>query len=89
MPVRNAASVLPEPVGACTSTCAPLAITGQAASCAGVGAGERTLEPGARWRAEAGECVHPGQGIPSGAAGEGPARTTGCSRTRASDGRSA
>ena len=37
MPVRKAASVLPEPVGACTSTCAPVAITGQAASCAGVG----------------------------------------------------
>ena len=37
MPVRNAASVFPEPVGACTSTCAPVAITGQAASCAGVG----------------------------------------------------
>ncbi len=37
MPVRNAASVFPEPVGACTRTCAPPAITGHAASCAGVG----------------------------------------------------
>ena len=58
MPVRKAASVLPEPVGACTSTCAPVAITGQAASCAGVGAGERPLEPGARRRGEGGERVH-------------------------------
>ena len=58
MPVRNAASVLPEPVGACTSTCAPVAIAGQAASCAGVGAGERALEPGPRLRREGSERVH-------------------------------
>ena len=38
MPVRKAARVFPEPVGACTSTCAPVAMTGQAASWAGVGA---------------------------------------------------
>jgi len=37
IPWRNAASVLPEPVGACTSTCAPVAIAGQASSWAGVG----------------------------------------------------
>ena len=37
IPTRNAASVFPEPVGAWTSTCAPVAIAGQACSCAGVG----------------------------------------------------
>src|ERR1039458_4953423 len=35
---RNAASVLPEPVGAETSTCSPPAITGHAIAWAGVGA---------------------------------------------------
>ena len=35
---RNAASVLPEPVGAAISTCRCAAITGQAARWAGVGA---------------------------------------------------
>src|SRR5712692_1532526 len=34
---RNAASVLPEPVGARTSTLSPSAIAGQASSCARVG----------------------------------------------------
>src|SRR6267143_4182943 len=34
---RNAASVLPEPVGARTRTLSPLAIAGQASSCARVG----------------------------------------------------
>ncbi len=36
MAARNAASVLPEPVGAAISACWPLAIAGQASSCAGV-----------------------------------------------------
>ena len=36
MAARNAASVLPEPVGAAISACRPLAIAGQASSCAGV-----------------------------------------------------
>ena len=35
---RNAASVLPLPVGATTSTCSPVAMADQACSCAGVGA---------------------------------------------------
>src|SRR5581483_3308486 len=35
---RNAASVLPDPVGAEIRTCSPLAIAGQAWACAGVGA---------------------------------------------------
>src|SRR5256885_13370202 len=35
---RNAARVLPEPVGASTSTLSPSAIAGQASSCARVGA---------------------------------------------------
>ena len=38
MPQRNEASVLPEPVGAQISVCAPEAIAGQPAACAGVGA---------------------------------------------------
>ncbi len=38
MPMRKAASVFPEPVGAWTSTCPPRAIAGQPSSCAGVGA---------------------------------------------------
>src|SRR5262249_15820321 len=37
MPMRNAASVFPEPVGACTNTCPPVAIAGHASSWAGVG----------------------------------------------------
>ena len=36
MAARNAASVFPEPVGAAISACPPLAIAGQASSCAGV-----------------------------------------------------
>ena len=35
---RNAASVLPEPVGALISVCSPVAIAGQACAWAGVGA---------------------------------------------------
>src|SRR5919197_1786206 len=34
---RNAASVLPDPVGALISVCSPVAIAGQASDCAGVG----------------------------------------------------
>ena len=34
---RNAASVLPEPVGALIRTFSPVAIAGQACTCAGVG----------------------------------------------------
>ena len=37
---RNAASVLPDPVGALTRTCAPAAIPTQAPRCAGVGSGK-------------------------------------------------
>ena len=37
IPQRNAASVLPEPVGAQISVLAPVAIAGQPAACAGVG----------------------------------------------------
>ena len=36
-PIRNAASVLPEPVGAHRSVCAPRAMAGQPCACAGVG----------------------------------------------------
>jgi hypothetical protein len=35
---RNAASVLPEPVGAAISACSPARIAGHASACAGVGA---------------------------------------------------
>ncbi|GME42552.1 hypothetical protein ACJ2_27030 [Pantoea sp. QMID2] len=38
MAMRKAASVFPEPVGAITSACSPLAIACQAAFCTGVGA---------------------------------------------------
>ncbi len=37
MPQRNAASVLPEPVGALISVCSPEAIAGHACACAAVG----------------------------------------------------
>ena len=37
MAARNAASVLPDPVGAAISVCSPRAMAGQAAACAGVG----------------------------------------------------
>ena len=37
IPQRNAARVLPEPVGAQISVFAPVAMTGQPAVCAGVG----------------------------------------------------
>src|SRR5215208_6783752 len=37
IPHRNAASVLPDPVGAQISVCAPEAIFGQPSACAGVG----------------------------------------------------
>jgi hypothetical protein len=36
MAARNAASVLPEPVGAAINACSPLAMAGHASSCAGV-----------------------------------------------------
>ena len=39
--VRNAASVLPEPVGAAMSVCRPDAIAGQPSACASVGAPNR------------------------------------------------
>ena len=45
---RNAASVLPEPVGAEISTCSPEAIAGHACAWAAVGARERAREPLAR-----------------------------------------
>ena len=38
MAARNAASVLPEPVGAAISACCPDWITGQAWTCGSVGA---------------------------------------------------
>ena len=49
---RNAASVLPEPVGAEIRTCSPAAIAGHAWACAGVGAAERGPEPVPGARAE-------------------------------------
>ena len=56
---RNAASVLPEPVGAEISTCSPEAIAGHAWACAGVGCGECADEPVARSGAEvrSGACM--------------------------------
>ena len=41
----NAASVLPEPVGAAISTLRPALISGHASACAGVGALELLFEP--------------------------------------------
>ncbi len=46
MTVRNAASVLPLPVGAASSVCCPARMAGQAPSCAGVGAENALAEPG-------------------------------------------
>ena len=43
MAARNAASVLPEPVGAASSTSRPAAMAGHACACAGVGAGKAPL----------------------------------------------
>ena len=61
MPVRKAASVFPEPVGACTSTCAPVAMTGQAASCAGVGpANARSNQERVCGVKAASASIHPG-----------------------------
>src|SRR5256885_5137748 len=50
---RNAASVLPEPVGAMSSVLSPFLMTGQAWSCAGVGAGKevRNHSRTAGWKA--------------------------------------
>src|SRR5688572_31847719 len=46
MPYRNAASVLPEPVGAWIRTLPPVAIAGQPCACAGVGpANARSNQP--------------------------------------------
>ena len=50
---RNAASVLPEPVGAMTSVLSPSAMADQASACAAVGRSEGAGEPLARQRAEA------------------------------------
>src|SRR5436190_7987481 len=43
MAERNAARVLPEPVGAATSTCRPALMAGHACACASVGRGKRSL----------------------------------------------
>ena len=48
---RNAASVLPEPVGATTRACRPALIASQAPACAAVGAAKRPGEPRPRSRA--------------------------------------
>ena len=47
IPYRNAASVLPEPVGALIRTCSPEAIAGHACSWAGVGAANASAN---HWR---------------------------------------
>ena len=60
MAVRKAVSVLPEPVGAATRVSRPLAIAGQAAICASVGAGKLRANHAATagWNAaSAGCCV--------------------------------
>ena len=60
-PHRNAASVLPEPVGAEMSTCSPPAMAGHACSWAGVGRSNAAVEPLADTGAEGGE-RHPSEG---------------------------
>jgi len=61
MPERNAASVLPEPVGAWMSTLEPLAIAGQPSSCAGVGAAkERSNQARVFSEKEASASIRPG-----------------------------
>ena len=52
MPQRNAASVLPEPVGAQISVLRAEAIAGQPCAWAGVGASNDALEPVADLRGE-------------------------------------
>ena len=54
---RNAASVLPEPVGAKSSVERPAWISGQPSSCARVGAGKRLGEPRRRRRGGSGRPV--------------------------------
>src|SRR5260370_41375253 len=53
MDERNAASVLPDPVGAMRSVLSPFLMTGQACACAGVGAGNdvRNHSRTAGWKA--------------------------------------
>src|ERR1700716_3709084 len=53
MDARNAASVLPDPVGAMRSVLSPFLMTGQAWACAGVGAGNavRNHSRTAGWKA--------------------------------------
>ena len=58
MAARNAASVLPEPVGAATSTCCPAWMAGHACACAGVGASKVRAEPRGDGRMERFEGVH-------------------------------
>ena len=59
---RNAASVLPEPVGAMTSVLSPSAIAVQACACAGVGAAKVPANHSARQRAEAVQRIRRGIG---------------------------
>ncbi len=53
---RNAASVLPEPVGAAISVCRPARIAGQAAACGAVGAGNARANQAATagWKVSSG-----------------------------------
>jgi hypothetical protein len=59
MAVRNAVSVLPEPVGAATRVSRALAIAGQAADCASVGAGKLRANHAATagWKAASAGCT--------------------------------
>ena len=59
---RNAASVLPEPVGAAISTCRPAWIAGQACACAAVGAAKLLGEPRRDRRMKQGGRAH-GAGV--------------------------
>src|SRR5689334_11302599 len=54
MAARNAANVLPEPVGAASNTSRPAAMAGHACACAGVGAGKAPLNQAhtAKWNVE-------------------------------------
>ena len=59
MAQRKAVKVLPEPVGAATSTSSPRAIAGHACACAGVGAGKvwQNHAATAGWKRASGEVM--------------------------------
>jgi len=59
---RNAASVLPDPVGAEISACSPVAIAGQACDWAAVGSAKARVNQSRTWGVNADSDIPPGYG---------------------------